>query len=171
MVYFQLSLFGKTSWEHFHQITGWILEPCWKPSQTPKFQCLLLEDGQMPEWCEGDALTSHGDLWTPNIGESPDWFSGENESFSWQILEDGALEKYYIPPSLCGRILHLAERVGCPPPKEIEYLLLKQGGQYQSSMPFKTGVCGATQKKATRRASSTALENQLTLFPRYLQGR
>ncbi len=27
MVYFQQSLFGKTSWERFHQMTGWILEP------------------------------------------------------------------------------------------------------------------------------------------------
>ena len=27
MVYFQQSLFGKMSWERFHQMTGWILEP------------------------------------------------------------------------------------------------------------------------------------------------
>ena len=53
MVYFQQSLFGKTSWERFHQMTGWILEPSYPLSQTPMFQCLLLEDGQEPEWCEG----------------------------------------------------------------------------------------------------------------------
>lgn len=29
----QLSLFGKTSWELFHQMTAWILKPCWNPSQ------------------------------------------------------------------------------------------------------------------------------------------
>ena len=54
MVYFQQSLFGKTSWERFHQMTGWILEPSYPLSQTPMFQCLLLEDGQEPEWCEGE---------------------------------------------------------------------------------------------------------------------
>ena len=53
MVYFQQSLFGKMSWERFHQMTGWILEPSYPLSQTPIFQCLLLEDGQEPEWCEG----------------------------------------------------------------------------------------------------------------------
>lgn len=45
MVYIQLGLFGKTSQELFHQITGWISEPLFNPSQTPRFQCLVLEDG------------------------------------------------------------------------------------------------------------------------------
>ena len=53
MVYFQQSLFGRTSWERFFQMTGWTLEPCSQRSQPPTFQCLLLEDGQEPEWCEG----------------------------------------------------------------------------------------------------------------------
>ena len=67
MVYFQQSLFGKMSWERFHQMTGWILEPSYPLSQTPMFQCLLLEDGQEPEWCEGEHLTSLGGSWTPSI--------------------------------------------------------------------------------------------------------
>ena len=71
MVYFQQSLFGKTSWERFHQMTGWILEPSYPLSQTPMFQCLLLEDGQEPEWCEGERLTSAGGSWTPSIGQAP----------------------------------------------------------------------------------------------------
>ena len=71
MVYFQQSLFGKTSWERFHQMTGWILEPFYPLSQTPMFQCLLLEDGQEPEWCEGERLTSAGGSWTPSIGQAP----------------------------------------------------------------------------------------------------
>ena len=70
MVYFQQSLFGKMSWERFHQITGWILEPSYPLSQTPMFQCLLLEDGQEPEWCEGERLTSAGGSWTPSIGQA-----------------------------------------------------------------------------------------------------
>lgn len=76
MVYFQQSLFGKMSWERFHQMTGWILEPSYPLSQTPMFQCLLLEDGQEPEWCEGERLTSAGGSWTPNIGQAPDWHDG-----------------------------------------------------------------------------------------------
>ena len=44
ITYIQLSLFGKTSWERFLQMTGWTLEPFYPPSRTPKFQCLLRED-------------------------------------------------------------------------------------------------------------------------------
>ena len=54
MGYIQLSLFGKTSWERFLQMTGWILEPCCNHFPIPKFQCLLLEDGLTPVWCEGE---------------------------------------------------------------------------------------------------------------------
>ena len=131
MVYFQQSLFGKTSWERYHQITGWILEPSYPLSQTPMFQCLLLEDGQEPEWCEGERLTSAGGSWTPNIGQAPDWHDG-SASFLWQTLEDGVPTKYFLSPAQCSHFLHLAEIAGCPPPAEIEALLLKQGGAYQS---------------------------------------
>ena len=65
--YIQLSLFGKTSWERFLQMTGWILEPSYPLSQTPKFQCLLREDGQEPEWCEGARLTCAGGSWIPHF--------------------------------------------------------------------------------------------------------
>ena len=30
-------------------MTGWTLEPSYPPSRTPKFQCLLREDGETPE--------------------------------------------------------------------------------------------------------------------------
>ena len=166
MAHFQLSLFGKTSWEHFHQMTGWILEPCCNPSQPPRFQCLLLDDGQMPEWCEGERLTSLGGSWMPNIGEGPDYNSEEGASSSWRILEDSVPPKYFITTAVCSKILRLAQRAGCPPPREIEYLLLKQGGSYPSSTPFKTDVCVAMPKRATMWDLSAALENQLTLFPR-----
>jgi hypothetical protein len=167
MAYIQLSLFGKTSWERFHQATGWILEPCWNLSQIPQFQCLLLEDGQTPEWCEGERLTSHGGSWMPAIGESPHPLSGGEESSSWRILEAAAPEKYYLSPALCSRLLSFAEMAGAPPPPEIEYLLMKQGGRYRSSTPFKTGVCAERRKKKTKRGFSAASENQLTLFPPY----
>lgn len=162
---FQLSLYGRTSRQLLHQMTGWILEPCWNPSQTPKFQCLLLEDGQMPEWCEGDALTSHGDCLTPAIGEAPGSLSGDEEFFSWRILEASVPQKYSIGPEVCSRLLRLAAKVGCPPPRKIEYLLLKQGGAYPSSTHFSPGACAAMPSKATRPDSSAVLDGQLTLFP------
>lgn len=118
MAYFQQSLFGKTSWERFHQITGWILELFYPLSQTPMFQCLLLEDGQEPEWCEGERPTSAGGSWTPSIGQAPGWHDG-SASFLWQTLEDGAPTKYFLSPAQCSHFLHLAEIAGCPPPAEI----------------------------------------------------
>jgi len=167
MAYIQLSLFGKTSWERFLQMTGWILEPSLNVSQIPKFQCLLLEDGQTPEWCEGERLTLLGGLWTPDFGESPRHRNGEEEFFSWRILEEHAPEKYYLSPAVCSRLLRLAEITGCPPPPKIEYLLQKQGGQYQSSSPFKTGVYGARQEKKSKHDLSTASDTQMTLFQHY----
>lgn len=163
-VYIQLSLFGKTSWERFLQMTGWTLEPSYPLSQTPKFQCLLREDGQTPEWCEGDVLTSHGGSWTPSIGQAPDWHDG-SASFSWPILEGGVLPKYCLSPGQCRHFLRLAERAGCPPPEEIEALFLKQGGEYLSSDPFKVSVCEEPQKAGSTPRSETVSDCQLTLFP------
>lgn len=165
MAYFQLSLFGKTSWELFFQTTGWILEQCLHASQIPKFQCLLVGAGQMPVWLEGECLTLLGGSWTPGIGESPHPLNGEREFLSWQILEDSVPEKYYLSPTLCSRILRLAEIAQCPPPPQIEYLLLKQGGKYQSSTPFKSAVCEVRHEQSTTQDLSTALGTQMTLFP------
>ena len=160
----QLSLFGKMSWERFLLATGWILEPCYPRSQVPRFQCLLLEDGQTPEWCEGDVLTSPGGSWTPNIGQSPDWPVGSACS-SWRILEGGVLPRYCLSPGQCTHFLHLAELAGCPPPKEIEALLLKQGGVYQSSTPFSYSGCDVLPRIDTPSNSKGVLDGQLTLFP------
>lgn len=164
MVYFQQSLFGKMSWERFHQITGWILEPSYPRSQTPMFQCLLLEDGQEPEWCEGERLTSAGGSWTPSIGESPGLFSEEKESSLWRILEDSVPQKYYLSPAICSRFLRLAQTTGCPPPEPVEYLLIKQGGRYPSSAPFRNGVCGVLQNQETSLLSSQVSDGQMNLF-------
>ena len=163
-VNFQLSLFGKTSWERFHQETGWILEPSFPRSQVPRFQCLLREDGQTPEWCEGDALISHGGSWTPSIGQGPGW-PDASASFLWQTLEGGVLPKYCLSPAQCSHFLRLAERVGCPPPPEIEALLLKQGGEYPSPDPFNHSVCGVQPRPETGCSSLEDSDCQLTLFP------
>ena len=163
-VNFQLSLFGKTSWELFHQMTGWIFWPCSDPSSTPKFQCLILAHGQTPEWCEGEAPIWPGGLWTPNTGQRPAWHDGSVSS-SWRILEGGVLPKYCLRPAQCSRLLYFAERAGCPPPAEIEALLLKQGGVYPSSDPFRCTGCAEPQRTGINTNSETALDFQTTLFP------
>lgn len=169
MIYIQLSLFGKTSWERFLQMTGWTLEPCYPLSQTPKFQCLLREDGQMPEWCEGDAPISHGGSWMPNTGQGPGW-PGGSASFSWQILEGGVLPKYCLSPGQCTHFLRLAERAGCPPPAEIEALFLKQGGRIPIVRPFQ----GFRMRGAAKGGQHTAFRNSFGLptdpFPTLLAG-
>lgn len=159
ITYIQLSLFGKTSWERFLQMTGWTLEPSYPPSRTPKFQCLLREDGETPEWCEGERLMCAGGSWTPSIGQAPEgWHEGSGFS-SWRILEADVPQTYYLSPVQCSHFLRLAERAGGPPPKEIEQLLLKQGGRYQSSTPFSASVCGERQK----RQEETAFRNSFGL--------
>ena len=49
--------------------------------------------------------------------------------------------------------------------ERIEYLLMKQGGHYQSSTPFTATVCGGRPRRGTWGTSWGASENQLTLFP------
>ena len=156
-------------WENvmgaFSSNDRWTLEPSYPLSQTPKFQCLLREDGQTPEWCEGERLMCAGDSWTPSIGQAPEgWHEGSGFS-SWRILEADVPQTYYLSPVQCSHFLRLAERAGGPPPKEIEQLLLKQGGRYQSSTPFSASVCGERQKGRKKPTSDTASDYQLTLFP------
>lgn len=103
MVYFQQSLFGKMSWERFHQMTGWILEPSYPLSQTPMFQCLLLEDGQEPEWCEGERLTSAGGSWTPSI---PYVFIG------WVFLKLGTAYRLAAGSDFAHKLLGLGQTIG-----------------------------------------------------------
>ena len=93
-----------------------------------------LEDGQEPEWCEGIRPISHGGSWMPSIGQAPDWHDG-SASLLWQTLEDNVPTKYFLSPAQCSQFLRLAEIAGCPPPAEIEALLLKQGGVYRSPDP------------------------------------
>ena len=165
ITYIQLSLFGKTSWERFLQMTGWILEPSYPPSQTPKFQCLLREDGETPEWCEGERLMCAGGSWTPSIGQAPEGWREGSEFSSWRILEADVPPTYYLSPVQCSHFLRLAERAGGPPPKEIEHLLLKQGGKYQSSTPFSYSECDVLPRIDTPANSKGVLDGQLTLFP------
>ena len=161
---FQQSLFGKTSSELGYLETGWIILPYCERSRAPKFQCLLLDSGQMPEWCEGDDVISPGAFWTPNIGQTPELHAGK-ESFSWQILQANVPEKYYLSPAHCSRILICAVLAGCPPPKPIEEILLKQGGVYPSSNPFPDCECAVVPSTTINGCFSEALENGQIHFP------
>ena len=119
----QLSLFGKTSQERCHQITGWTLRPLYNPSQTPKFQCLVLDDGLEPEWLEANGQISPGESWTPNFGESP---SAAVESSLSLILEATAPDKYSLSAKACYGILRRAENRGKDLPAVLETALRQQ---------------------------------------------
>ena len=164
----QLSLSGRTSRELLCQMTGWILQPCSTHSQVPRFQCLIVVSGRTPEWCEGDGLIPLGGSWTPSIGENPLFRSVGRGCSSWRILQENVPQKYYLSPAVCSRILRLAAKAGCPPPAEIEYLLLKQGGRYPSCVPSSSGGCGQWQSRAIKKVSArvsaeTANPSQLCL--------
>ena len=103
-------------------------------------------------------------LMDASIGQAPGWHDG-SVSFLWQTLEDGAPTKYFLSPAQCSHFLRLAEIAGCPPPAEIEALLLKQGGAYQSPDPFNASVCGHPPRSGRKQRSETASDCQLTLFP------
>ena len=120
---FQLSLFGRTSWEAFRQMTGWTMRKCSGRSQVPVFQFLLLDGGQTPEWYEAEELTSLGACMTPNISER---HSGAGVSFLSQILEANAAEKYFLSPKACQGILRRAERRGKDLPPMLKAALEQQ---------------------------------------------
>ena len=92
---------------------------------------------------------SHGGSWMPSIGQAPDWHDG-SASLLWQTLEDNVPTKYFLSPAQCSQFLRLAEIAGCPPPAEIEALLLKQGGVYRSPDPF-NAMAAPTRNEAERR--------------------
>ena len=111
---------------------------------------LLLEDGQEPEWCEGDVLTSAGGSWTPSIGQAPEGLARGSGFSSWRILEADVPQTYYLSPVQCSHFLRLAERAGGPPPKEIEQLLFETGRQIPVIHPFQCFRMRGAAKKAGR---------------------
>ena len=102
---------GKTCREHYRAENQpeVILNPCLRRSQKPAFLFLDLDDGQTPEWCEAQELTSLGACTTPNISEQ---HSDAGESFLSWILEADAPEKYSLSPTACAGILRRAARRG-----------------------------------------------------------
>ena len=75
-------------------------------------------------------------------------------------LQASVPEKYYLSPGLCSRFLRLAVRAGCPPPREVEYLLLKQGGRYPSSDRFPFDGCELWHRSEIRKGSAPASDGE-----------
>ncbi len=121
----QGSLFGKTSQERSAAMGVMIFGLYSQNSARPKFQCLILDDGQTPEWCEGEELMLRGDASMRNIGVSP---NEERESSLWQILEDTVPEKYFLSEKACLGILRRAEKRGKVLPEVLRIALIRQSG-------------------------------------------
>lgn len=120
-----VSSFGKMFQEPLVVTKDWILEPCSKKSQRPRFQCLKITNGQTQGWSNGTAVRLRGECWTHNIGESP---NVEKESFLSQILEDTVPEKYYLSATAVIGILRRASKRGKDLPAELKEALIEQSG-------------------------------------------
>ena len=124
MGYIQVSLFGRTSWERLQAMIGVTLKPCSRKSDRPTFQCLLLDDGQEPEWLEAKNAESHGERLTLNFGASPSTVRGSSLS---RVLESGgATCRYSLSPRACAGILRRARERGKKLPEILENVLRKQ---------------------------------------------
>lgn len=124
MEYTQSSLFGKTSWERLQAMLGVTLKPCSRKSARPIFQCLLLDDGQDPEWLEAKNAESHGECLTLNFGASPNI---ERESSLSQVLESGGgTYRYSLTPKACAGILRRVKAKGKKLPELLEAVLRRQ---------------------------------------------
>ena len=145
MVGIQLSLFGKTCQEVYHQMTGLTLQPCCDASQMPTFNCLILSDGLEREWCEADAVILPGGYSTLNIGESP---NVAVESSLSQILEGSVPDKYFLSATACAGILRRAERRGKKLPDMLRVALERQ---IASERLFKRIECPAIPRGDRRR--------------------
>ena len=119
----QRSPYGKMSQGLCRPQEDVTIRPCWKRSQKARFQCLILDGGQMPEWYEAEGLTSLGSCTIPNISER---HSGAGVSFLSQILEANAAEKYSLSPKACQGILRRAERRGNDLPPMLKTALEQQ---------------------------------------------
>ncbi len=104
---------------------GLTLRSCSNRSQKPKFQCLILDGGQTPEWYEAEALISLGACTTPNISAQ---HSGAGVCFLSAILQEEVPEKYSLSPKACAGILRRAERRGKDLPPLLKAALIQQAG-------------------------------------------
>ena len=116
----------KTSPAFCRPLGGVTLRLYSKRSQSPKFQCLVLDGGQTPEWYEAEALISLGVYTIPGTLGLP---SDGGVCFLSQILEASVPEKYYLSPRACAGILRRAERRGKDLPPLLKAALIRQTQQ------------------------------------------
>lgn len=115
----------KMSPEYYRQIGDATIKLCLKRSQKRKFLCLHLENGQPPEWLEGEELTSLGLYTTPNISELP---SAAAVCSLSAILQDNVPQKYSLSQKACIGILRRAAKRGKALPPMLREALETQAG-------------------------------------------
>ena len=123
----QDSCLSKTCLDYFRQTRGWILEPCLKKSDRPKFQCLKVTDGQHAEWLNVKTVTLHGESLMLNTREC---HNDVVESGLSQILENPSdvPQKYYLSGKATIGILRRASKRGKSLPNALKEALIEQSG-------------------------------------------
>ena len=117
-------------------MTGWIFLPSSSLSgRTPKFQCLPLDDGDTPEWWEGDAPIWPGGPWMPSTGQAPAWHGGSASS-SWRILEGGVLGEILFKPRPMLPLSEPGTACGVPAAQGDRGPFLETGGRVPIVRPF-----------------------------------
>ncbi len=114
---------------------GVIIEPCLKRSQRARFQCLDLDAGPAPEWCEGVDLISLGSSKTPvNITES---HSEGGACLLSSILQAQASvpQKYSLSPKACQGILRRAQARGKELPPMLKAALEARAAEQTDVIP------------------------------------
>lgn len=119
--------YGRTYLEHSALIRGLILRPCLKKSDRPRFQCLLMANGQRTEWHNYLDVRLPGGSSMLNGGS----LKGAKESFLSQILQkaDDVPKKYYLSSRACQGILNRAAKRGKQLPEILKKALEMQANQ------------------------------------------
>ncbi len=151
--------FGKTCQELSVQTKEKTLDVSSKKRQKwskgmPAFLDLRTENGHIPDvsWEMGGQLL--GDYTMHSFGECP---KEENESRLSQILQEGALQKYYLSARACQGILRRAEKRGKTLPP-----MLKAALEKQSHSEKKDGKVGAIRANAGDNQQAIVVNNDPT---------
>ena len=122
----------------------------------PKFQCLLLEDGQTPEWFEGVKLMWQA-LWTLSIGENCTPSKKTYLSSSWRILKEQRAEEILFKPHKLHAHIDPSRKSWLSSGERNRISAIKQGGRYQY-YPEERRTRGSA--KIRRRGSSEVLDER-----------